>query len=213
MYEFKDVKYKDILDIKDLTIKDKTTCFITGPLGSGKSTLLKLLNKMISKDEGSILYRGEDIEKIDSIRLRRRVLMLNQSPQIYEGNIRDNLLIGREFAEEDKLTDDILREALTSVFLDKNLDDEPYKLSGGEKQRLALARILLMDFDLLILDEPSSALDKNNEKEIIGSIVDFVKENEKSLIVVSHSRDLIDYFAQEVIYIKDGKVDRRESFE
>lgn len=203
MYEFKNVKYKDILDIDNLLIEENRITFVSGPSGSGKSTFLKLLNEMISQDSGNIYYKGKDINSLDSVELRRKVLMLYQSPTIYEGNIRDNLLIGRKFAHQEEINDNKLKEILKKVLLDKNLEDSPANLSGGEKQRLSLARIMVMDFETLILDEPSSALDRKNELEIVGSIVNFVKENNRNLITVSHSNNLLKEFAEDIIHIKN----------
>ncbi len=213
MYEFKNVRYKNILDIDHLKIRDGKVTFISGQSGSGKSTLLKLLNKMISADEGEILYRGEDIKNIDSIKLRREVVMLNQSPAIYEGNIRDNLLIGRKFAKTHEIDDSSLEKALKDVYLDKSLDDSPNNLSGGEAQRLAIARIMVMDFKTLILDEPSSALDNKNETEILATIVNFIKERKLSLIIVSHSKSLIEKYAEDIVYVDNGKIVKEQSFE
>lgn len=203
MYEFKNVKYKDILDIDNLLIEENRITFVSGPSGSGKSTFLKLLNKMISQDSGNIYYKGKDINSLDSVELKRKVLMLYQSPTIYEGNIRDNLLIGRKFAHQEEINDNKLKEILKKVLLDKNLEDSPANFSGGEKQRLSLARIMVMDFETLILDKPSSALDRKNELEIVGSIVNFVKENNRNLITVSHSNNLLKEFAEDIIHIKN----------
>jgi len=99
MFDLEKVKYKNILDIEKLHIeKNKVTC-IVGESGSGKTTLLKLFNKLISPDGGEIKYLDKSIHDIDSVQLRREVVMLPQSPAIYEGSVKENLLIGLKFSE------------------------------------------------------------------------------------------------------------------
>lgn len=97
MFLLKNVRYKKILDIADLLIEDQKITCITGESGSGKSTLLRLLNKLISSDSGDIYFNGEQLSSIPSVSLRRKVLMLPQTPVIFPGSVRDNLLIGLLF--------------------------------------------------------------------------------------------------------------------
>lgn len=200
------VKSKDILDIQHLEIAEgKITCLV-GQSGSGKTTLLKLLNKMISPDSGVVKLRGKDIEEIDSIALRREVVMLSQTPAIYPGNIRDNLLIGLRFAEQEEVSDEKLKEVLQYHELDKSLDDPVDNMSGGEKQRLALARLFLLDAKVILLDEPSSALDDGTEKSVMEGLAAYVRENQKSLIIVTHSKALVEYIADNLVEIQEGRI-------
>ena len=145
MFKLKNVKFLDVLDIKDLEIKSNRLTVITGPSGSGKSTLLKLLNKMISPDSGEILFKGKDISKIDSVSLRRQVPMLSQNVTKYKGTIRDNLLAGIRFQKLDCPSKSELKKALEDVGLDKDLDDDIDNLSGGEAQRVAIARLAILN--------------------------------------------------------------------
>ena len=152
MFSLKNVKYKDILQIDDLVIEDyKVTC-IVGESGSGKTTFMRLLNKLISCDSGKILYNNQDISNIDSIQLRRNIVMLPQTPTIFPGDIKENLLIGLKFSEKPLVDDDKLCDVLKFVNLNKNLNDDSDSLSGGEKQRLALGRVILLDPDVFLLD-------------------------------------------------------------
>ncbi|NRW45340.1 ABC-type bacteriocin/lantibiotic exporter with double-glycine peptidase domain [Clostridium beijerinckii] len=98
MFEIRNIKFRNILDIKFLNIDKPITC-VVGPSGSGKTTLLRMLNRLNVPDEGVILYNNKDISKIDTIMLRRNVVMLGQTPVIYSGNIEDNLQIGLEFSK------------------------------------------------------------------------------------------------------------------
>jgi putative ABC transport system ATP-binding protein len=207
MFNFKNVKYKDVLDIKDLHIeKNKITC-IVGESGSGKTTLLKLFNKLISPDKGEIKYMDKNLRDFDSVKLRREVVMLPQSPAIYEGSVKDNLLIGLKFSEKEEVTqEDSLMKILKEVSLNKNLQDNAEKMSGGEQQRLALGRIILLDPNVYLLDEPSSALDEETEYLVIEKMVDHVRKNKKTLIMVTHTKRIAEEFADNIVEVKKGKI-------
>src|SRR5699024_6756973 len=140
-----------------------------GQSGSGKSTLLRLLNNLISPDAGKIHYQDESLHKIDPVLLRRKITMVAQTPVIFDGTVRDNLLIGLRFSEKEPVTDQIMVRMLKTMKLDKKLETDAADLSGGEKQRLALARVMLLDAEVFLLDEPSSALDDTTAKEVIQS--------------------------------------------
>lgn len=205
MFEINQLKYKNILEIEHLIINHPITCII-GPSGSGKSTLLRHLNGLLRQDSGSLLYHGENISQMDSVQLRRRVVMLGQTPVIYEGNIEDNLQIGLEFSQKPFVSEKVLLNCLKSVGLNKNLKESCNTLSGGEKQRLCLARVLLMDAETYLMDEPSSSLDKETEAFIIDHLVQFVTEKGKQLILVTHSESIASKFPNSIIRIENGKV-------
>ena len=206
MFRLEGVKYRDILDIHALTIpKNKVTC-VVGESGSGKTTLLRLFNKMISCTEGEIYYNNNAISTADSIELRREIVMLPQTPTIFTGTVRDNLLIGLKFSEKPSINDERLTEILKMVHLNKSLEENAENLSGGEKQRLALGRVILMEPTVLLLDEPSSALDENTENIIIEQLVHYTRQNGKSLIMVTHSRKIAQTYSDTIIEIRDGKI-------
>lgn len=206
MFTFDNVKYKDILAIDDLKIElGKVTCII-GPSGSGKPTFLRLINKLISPDSGVISLNGENIADINSVEYRRRVPILSQSPVVFPGTIRDNLLIGRKFQEKDGLNDDKLLEALKAVSLDEPLDKDVDNLSGGEQQRVSIARLMLLDSEVYLLDEPSSALDDLTEDFVIKSMVDMARDENKTIIYVTHSNSMADKYSDRVIKIVDGRI-------
>ncbi|PKM50426.1 MAG: ABC transporter ATP-binding protein [Firmicutes bacterium HGW-Firmicutes-7] len=206
MFSLKEVKYKNILNVKHLHIKkNKITCII-GESGSGKTTLLRLLNKLISCDSGEITYNEQSLKVIDSVELRRNVVMLPQAPAIFSGSIKDNLLIGLKFSEKPLLSDDHLTEVLNLVNLNKELHDNAENLSGGEKQRVALGRVILLHPEVLLLDEPSSALDEDTEYLIIDALVNYTRENNKTMIMVTHSKKVAHQFSDEIIEIKRALV-------
>ena len=183
---------------------------IVGESGSGKTTLLRLLNKLISCTSGEILYDNQTLDNLDSIHLRRNVVMLPQAPAIFSGTIKDNLVIGLKFSEKPLIPDDKLLEILKLVNLNKALSDDAEKLSGGEKQRVALGRVIILKPEVLLLDEPSSALDEDTEHMIIEALVHYTKENNKTLVMVTHSKKIANHFSDDIIEIKDGMVINQE---
>ncbi|MGG2935039.1 ABC transporter ATP-binding protein [Bacillus pacificus] len=201
MFILKDVTYKDILHIPYLQIqKEKITCII-GESGSGKSTLLRMLNDLQSPTSGIIECNGKLISDYPPIQLRRDVVMLGQTPPIFDGTIKDNLLMGLRLSEKPFPNDATLRSALTTVSLEKNLEDNADSLSGGEKQRLAFARIVLMDPPVYLLDEPTSALDSDTERRVMKQFTTLAREKNKTVIFITHSQQLPEEIADDIIEI------------
>ncbi|MDF2892759.1 MAG: transporter related [Clostridia bacterium] len=206
MFEIKDLKYKNVLNIKYLVIPSHKVNCIVGQSGSGKTTLMRMLNKLISPDAGTILFEGKDLSKVDSVQLRRKVVMLSQAPIVFDGSIRENLQIGLRFSEKNEAAEAEMLEVLKLVHLNKSLDDNADKLSGGEKQRLSLGRVILLNPDVFLLDEPSSALDEDTEQLIIEAVVEYSKRNNKTVIMVTHSKKVAGTFADNIIEIVSGQV-------
>ena len=123
------------------------------------------------------------------------------------GTIGDNLQIGRLFSGRIPQPESALREILREVELEKLPDDRCATLSGGEKQRLCLARVLLMDAETYLLDEPSSALDKKTEEFILEVLIKFVRERGKELIMVTHSPQVAGRFPEARVHIVKGRVE------
>lgn len=206
MFSLRDVRYRDILDIPHLEIpKGQVTC-IVGKSGSGKTTLMRLLNRMISPDAGTITYLGTPITEIDPIQLRRRVVMLPQSPVMFDGTIRDNLLKGLAFAGKPMVDDTDLHRIMDVMDLRKDLEGDASTLSGGEKQRVALGRVLVMRPEVALLDEPSSALDRGTERTIMERLVAGAREDNVTLVIVTHSRPLAEAIAENLIEMEGGRI-------
>ncbi len=206
MFKLERVRYKSILDIDSLFISQGIVTSIVGESGSGKTTLLKLLNKLISPDGGVIFYHDEPLDAINSVEHRRNVVMLPQSPAIFPGTVRDNLLIGLKFAERPPAGDQQLTDILNFVSLPKALEEETDNLSGGERQRLALGRVILLDPQVFLLDEPSSALDEETEQEIIDKLVNHSREKHKSLVMVTHAKNIARAFSDIIIQVSQGRI-------
>ncbi|MGV3487169.1 MAG: ABC transporter ATP-binding protein [Tuberibacillus sp.] len=203
MFKIRNVKFKDILNINHLDIEENKVTTLFGESGSGKTTLMKMLNQLMSFDEGRILYKNKSIEEYDPIELRREVVMLSQTPAMFHGNIKDNLLIGLKFAEKGLPNIDALLKAMEMVHLQKDLGEGVDSLSGGEKQRLSFARVILMDAPVYLLDEPTSALDEDTEMTVMEQFCRYARENGKTIIMVTHSRRVAETFSDKIIYMKD----------
>ncbi|KLU63632.1 sulfate/thiosulfate import ATP-binding protein CysA [Desulfosporosinus acididurans] len=205
MFEFYDVKYKDVLDLPKLEIKQEEITTFIGASGSGKTTILRMLNKLISPTQGRIIFNGTDLRQINSVAHRRTVSMLSQSPAIFDGSIRDNLNVGLRFQERELARDKDLNHILEQVKLNKPLEASANTLSGGEKQRLALGRILLLNSKVYLLDEPSSALDDETEEMIIQMLTEHVKREKKTIVMVTHSKAIAEKYSDTIIEISKGR--------
>ncbi len=210
VFEFQNVRYKEIFRSAQLRIPDQTVTCVYGESGAGKTTLLRLLNHLISPTSGTLKYRGSDITQLEPVHLRREVVMLSQTPVIYDGTIRDNLAAGLRFSERTIPDDARLQRALKGVQLDKSLGMDASKLSGGEKQRIALARVMLMDPRVLLLDEPSAALDEDTETLVIEHVVRYAKDQERPVIMITHARRIVEAYAEFLVEMEHGDVHRAE---
>ncbi len=206
MLEFVSVKYKNVIEVDYLYIPKQRVTALTGNSGSGKTTLLKMMNKMISPCRGRILFEKTDLNEIDSVVHRRNVIMLSQSPIIFEGSIRDNLTIGLDFQKIGVPPDDYLYSVMKKVKLEKELDLSSSILSGGERQRLALARIMLLDPQVYLLDEPSSALDDDTGQIILGMFINHIRDNDKTMIMVTHSKEIAKNYSDYILEVDQGKI-------
>lgn len=204
LFAIRELRVNNIINVNHLDIKkDKVTC-ITGESGAGKSTLLKTLNKMITPDSGEIFYKGTSLKEIDSVQHRRKVIMLSQVPLIFPGTIKDNLIMAYKLNGKKPCDDEILKQALHNMQMTKELHGDAGTLSGGEKQRLALARILLLKADVYLLDEPTSALDEDTEMMILEYFIREIKKKQASLLMITHSNTVNEQFAEERIYLSQS---------
>lgn len=205
MFKLKDIKFKNILDIENLEINENVVTVVKGESGSGKSTMLKLLNNIISPDSGIVMYNGVDVNDINPITLRREVIMQSQFPTIFPGNVRENLNVIFTLRGEEGLSDEELLKAMEIVNLKKDLNDDAQNLSGGEKTRLSIARLFLVEPDVFLLDEPGASLDSKTEEILMNNVIAEIKKRNKTLVFISHSENP-EIISDEIITLKDGMV-------
>ncbi len=187
-----DFSYGDerILDGIDLSIKSDSIVRIAGKSGAGKSTLLKLLMRYWDVDNGQVALSEHDIKRINTTSLRNMQSAMSQEAFLFDGTIRENLLIAKSDASVDELRDALAKASLIDLVdrlphgIDTPLGDLGDSLSGGERQRLGLARVFLHDAPCMLLDEPTSNLDSLNEAAVLKAL----SENRagKTIVLVSH---------------------------
>ncbi len=185
---------------------------IVGPSGSGKSTIINLIPRLYDVNSGSVTFNGVDVRELDLEYLRKNVGIVSQETYLFNGTIRQNLQYANpEATEEDMIN--ALKKANIYDFIqaqEKGLDTEVgnrgLKLSGGEKQRVSIARVLLKDPALLIFDEATSALDSISEAKIQEAIEPIIKE--RTSILIAHRLSTI-LAADEILVVRDGEVVER----
>ncbi|MBE2896908.1 ABC transporter ATP-binding protein [Pasteurellaceae bacterium HPA106] len=186
----------------NICIEQGKTTFLQGPSGAGKSTLFKLLNATLTPYSGTIFYQGQDIATLDTITLRREILLVNQRLYLFARSIRDNFNLFYHYLDKIPLSDDEIKPylALTQA-LDFGLDNDCSHLSGGEQQRVFLAIALSLKPKLIMLDEPTSALDERLAKRVMGDILAFCQQEIITPLIISHDDNIVQHFAQNIIAI------------
>ncbi|MFW5838620.1 MAG: ABC transporter ATP-binding protein [Bacillota bacterium] len=208
-FKIEHASYKDIIIIEDFYAhSQKITCLV-GESGGGKTTLLKLLSKMISPTDGAVYINDELLEDKDTIEHRKSCMMMPQNPFVFPGTVKENIVLPLKY-RDNTLDDSVLSSICERVHLKNDLDQEASNLSMGEKQRLALAQIIAADAPCILLDEPSSALDEATEQDVIEKVVSYVKEQKKTLVMVTHSLNIAKQYADSIYTIKDGRIKGRE---
>ncbi len=174
---------------------------IAGPSGSGKSTLLRLLNRLDSPVSGSIRWDGRPVADWDPRALRRRVAMVFQHPPRFEGTVFDNLLVAEGSLDRRAAEATLGRVGLPPALLDRDASE----LSGGEAQRMSLARALLTEPQVVLADEPTASLDGASRRVIEQLAVSIAAEG-VAIVWVTHDTDQLRRMADHVLVLQDGRV-------
>ncbi len=221
MLEFQNVSYvygagtpfkKMAVDNVSFTIPEGKVTGLIGHTGSGKSTLSLLMNGLLSPSEGKVLLGGVDInsKQIKKRDVKFRVGLVFQYPeyQLFEETVEKDIAFGPRnmgLSEED-IRERILYAAHFTGISDEMLKKSPFELSGGQKRRVAIAGVIAMDPEILVLDEPAAGLDPKGKSEILGSLCDFRKKRDNTLVIISHSMEDIGMYSDNIITMSGGKI-------
>ncbi|MBR4744533.1 MAG: ABC transporter ATP-binding protein [Oscillospiraceae bacterium] len=203
---------RQILKDVSFTLESGNSVAIVGPSGSGKSTIINLIPRLYDVTGGSVYFDGVDVRKLDLAFLRRNVGVVTQDSYLFNGTIRDNLLYAKPDATEKELLEACDRANILDFIqaqpdgLDTIVGNRGLKLSGGEKQRVSIARVLLKDPALLIFDEATSALDSISESKIQEAIDPLI--DSRTSILIAHRLSTI-LAADEILVVKDGQIVER----
>jgi ATP-binding cassette subfamily B protein len=208
-FQHKSAKQSAVENI-NFNIKQGETVAFVGPSGSGKTTLVKLLVGLYQPAVGHVLYNGIDSKAIDILELRKQLGFVTQDAQLFSGTIRENLLFVKPEATDEEILNALNRASCSNLLaraengLDSTIGEGGIKVSGGEKQRLSIARAILRHPNLLIFDEATSALDSITEEEINSTIRNISDEN-RITILIAHRLSTIMH-ADKIFVLEQGKI-------
>ena len=199
-----------VLDNLNLNIKARSTVALVGESGSGKSSIASLIGHLYYKNSGSIKLGGIDINSLNKKFIRDNIAIVNQFPYLFNLSIRDNFkIINTKITDEEiyNLCDKVLmKEYIMNLpdRLDSIIGEGGCQLSGGQRQKLCIARALCRDVKVMIFDEATSSLDNNSQKEIMEIIKKL--SNKMTIIIIAHRLSTITY-ADSIILLKNGKIE------
>ena len=200
---------KEKVLVKDVTfqVQPGEVLAIVGPSGSGKSSLLRLLNRLDEPTSGAVYVEGIDYRQIAPRELRRKLGMVNQRPFLFPGTVQQNLQFGPQQRGE-SLSQDSIEQLLGLVALKGYASRNVANLSGGEAQRVSVARTLANSPLVLLLDEPTSALDETSKREVESSIQRIVRDQGLTCVVVTHDSAQAMRLAERALVLEAGRVVR-----
>jgi putative ABC transport system ATP-binding protein len=193
---------RPVLSHLNIGIGDGTTA-VLGPSGAGKSTLLRLLNRLADPDSGTITYRGRDVREYDVLELRREIALVPQLPALLPGTVVENIAYGPRLADRDC----DVGEALALAGLEDTFASRPAsQLSVGEQQRVMLARALALKPAVLLLDEPTAALDERSRDAVERTLIDLRDRLSVALIMVTHDPAQARRLSDRIVTLENGRI-------
>ena len=202
------------LDKINVTFEKGKITGLIGHTGSGKSTLVNLLNGLYRPVSGQVLLDGVDIwekpKQISKVRYRVGLVMQYPEYQLFDDTVRSDIgFAPRNQGLSAEEVEERVREAAEFVGIDEEmLDKSPFELSGGQKRRVAIAGIIAMRPEVLVLDEPAAGLDPRGRREILGGLTEYVKRNDATVILVSHSMEDMAIYCDNVVVMNHAEVYR-----
>jgi putative ABC transport system ATP-binding protein len=197
-----------LLEDVSLAVAEGRILAVLGPSGAGKTTLLRLLNRLDEPTEGTVLLDGTDVRSLDPREVRRRVGFVPQRPAMLDGTVRDNVRAGPRI-RDDEVDEARLRDVLDRFDVHALEDRRAADLSGGEQRRVALARALANEPQVLLLDEPTADLDEANEARVEELVAELVDDTGLACVFVTHDPVQARRLGDEAIRLVDGRVEAR----
>ena len=188
----------------DFSLTTEKITFLNGPSGCGKSTLLKIINGTLTPFAGKVFLDNQEISTLDPIVLRRRVILAEQSVYLFSGTISDNFRRFHQYRKTPAVSQEKCQALLDICGFSFNLEESCDSMSGGERQRIFLAIALSMEPEVLLLDEPTSAMDSALAHIVMGNIIKYCRAHNTPMIIVSHDLELSNTYADEIIRL-EGK--------
>ncbi len=204
------------LSVDGLYLRSNKILTIIGPNGSGKSTLIRLLNLLEKPDRGIISFEGENIldERVDKSAIRKKMAVVFQEPLLFNTSVYSNIIMGLNFrkiplSEANERLQYFIEKLKIGSILGRSIKD----LSGGEKQRVSLARALILDPKLLLLDEPLANIDQQSRESLRSDLFEVLKKYGKSIIYVTHDRNEAMVLADYMAVMNEGRIEQFASKE
>jgi len=199
-------KYYDeklVLDIEELEIEKGKITGIIGPNGSGKSTLLNIIAGLDRKYSGTVKYDRQVINKD----IYSKMTLVSQKPYLFRRKVYDNIAYPLKIRNMDKTEiKKRISEVISRLEIEELKDKKAHLLSGGESQKVSLARALVFKPELLLLDEPTSNIDPESIKVLEREVVKFNKETGATIIIVTHNLEQSDRICDNIVYLERGRV-------
>lgn len=198
---------RDVLRVDALDIKRGETLAIVGPNGAGKSTLLLALAHLLPTARGEIAFNGKPLQQWDELEYRRKISFVFQSPLLLDMTVEQNIALGLKFRGVSKEeTHERVGRRIKQLGIEALSKRRASQLSGGEAQRVSLARAFVLEPELLLLDEPFAALDPPTRKKLIDDLSALLAEDQRMAVFVTHNLNEAAQFSQRIAVIVDGVV-------
>lgn len=201
LFQANNLIYKYNLTYDNVRIEKGKINFIVGESGSGKSTFLKLLNNSISPVSGQLLYNGKAIEEYNPIALRREVSLVSQEPFLFDESILENFKTFYSLRQVPMPKKEYISYITELCYVNVPLDQNASTLSGGERQRVYISIFLSLCPKVILLDEPTSALDEKSSRKVMKNIINFCKEKNIDMVIVSHDKNIVEEFCENKVEI------------